>query len=67
MSYQALEKAFLLPALKISTLRKFRKEHLERLCAIHSVNVPKEGKKTVLKEVYVKALFNAVWVPPFNL
>jgi hypothetical protein len=59
MSFQALEEAFERQTLAISTLRKFRKEHLQNLCDAKCIKISHNGKK-VLKEEYVQALFTAV-------
>ena len=59
MSFQALEEAFECPSLKISTLRKFPKEHLRDLCEAKCIKISDDGKR-VLKEKYVQAIFSAV-------
>lgn len=59
MSFQALEEAFEHPTLRISTLRKFRKEHLQNLCEAKCIKISHNGKR-ILKETYVQALFSAV-------
>ena len=59
MSFQALEQAFKSPTLKISTLRKFPKEHLHNLCEAKCIKISNDGKRP-LKEKYVQALFSAV-------
>ena len=56
MSFQALEEAFERQMLTISTLRKFRKEHLQNLCKAKCIKISHNGKK----EEYVQALFNGV-------
>jgi hypothetical protein len=59
LSFQALEEAFERPTLAISTLRKFRKEHLKNLCEAKSIKISHNGK-SVLKEQFVQALFSTV-------
>jgi hypothetical protein len=59
MSFQALEEAFEHPKLTISTLRKFRKEHLQNLCEAKCIKISR-NRERVLKEEYVQALFSAV-------
>src|SRR5271156_1635358 len=59
MSFQALEEVFERQTLTISTLRKFRKEHLQNLCKAKCIKISHNGKKA-LKEEYVQALFTAV-------
>jgi hypothetical protein len=59
MSFQALEEVFERPTLMIPTLRKFRKEHLQKLCEAKCIKISHDGKR-VLKEKYVQALFSAV-------
>ena len=59
MSFQALKEVFKCPTLKISTLRKFPKEHLHNLCEAKCIKILNDGKR-VLKEKYVQALFSAV-------
>ena len=56
MSFQALEEVFERQTLTISTLRKFRKEHLQNLCKVKCIKISHNGKK----EEYVQALFTAV-------
>ena len=58
MSFQALEEVFERQTLTISTLRKFRKEHLQNLCKAKCIKISHNGK--ALKEEYVQALFTAV-------
>ena len=45
--------------LTITSLRRFRKEHLQKLCEANCIEILHDGKK-VLKENYVQALFSAV-------
>jgi hypothetical protein len=61
MSFQALEEAFERSTLTISTLQKFRKEHLRNLCEAKSIKIAHNGER-LLKEKYVQALFIAVSV-----
>ena len=59
MSFQALEQAFEQPTLTIHKLRKFRKEHLQKLCEVKCIKISHDENR-VLKEKYVQALFSAV-------
>jgi hypothetical protein len=43
----------------ISTLHKFRKEHLQNLCKVKCIKISHNEKKA-LKEEYVQAIFTAV-------
>ena len=59
MSFKTLEEAFESPKLTISSLRRFRKAHLQSLCEAKCIKIPQNGRR-ILKERYVQALFSAV-------